>query len=163
MDEELNAEPGSYAVAGAAIETEAPLTVGIFNNFILNLADGTHDLNANTIKWYIADAVPSPEDDTLKAHLKEIVDSGYAGPYDLNNSGSETGGVYTVVGDASSFVAGVGWSTDIRYIALFDEDVFGDPLIIFYDLGVTLQIAEGDTFKLSFSGVDVGGDVLTIT
>jgi hypothetical protein len=129
-------------------------TYNKFEQFTLDLANKVHDLNLDTLKVYLSNAVPSATLDVVKVDVAEIASgNGYtAGGADTTNSTSEVTGTMTVAGVDVVWTAAGGTIGPFQYAVLYNDTPVApaDPLIGWWDYGsaVTLQI--GETFTVDF-------------
>ena len=134
-----------------------------FQQFAEDLGNAVHDLvgTEHTLRVYLTNAAPNVATHAVKADLAEIsVANGYAGAYDIQNNGSETGGTLTVTAvDVGPITASGGTVGPFRYAVIYNDTPTSpaDPLIGYYDYTseVTLQIGESFT-------VDFGASLLTL-
>jgi hypothetical protein len=140
-------------------------TYNKFDIFVEDLAEKVHNLSADQIEIYLSNATPSASADAVKADLAEIsTGSGYTGPQDTQNTGAQTGGVYTLTGTKIVITASGGPIGPFRYVVLFNTTAASDPLIAWWDYGVGgLTLADGETFSIKFNNSDTTGTILTIT
>jgi hypothetical protein len=134
-----------------------------FDAFVEALAEGKHNLGADTLKVYLSNATPSASADAVKADLAEITPgNGYTagGNTAAVSSSSQTGGLYKLVlGDPATWTATTGPIGPFRYIVLYNDTSANDDLIAWWDFGSTLTVGAGDTFTVDF---DPTTGVLTI-
>lgn len=129
-----------------------------FEKFVLELGKGTHQLHAagHELKVYLTNNAPSAADDADKSDLVGITEqNGYAAA-DAQNSYTESGGVGTLVCQDKEWTAS-GAVGPFRYVVLYNEDAANDELIACWDYGSSIELADGEKFK-----VDFGASVLTI-
>ncbi len=129
-----------------------------FEDFINQLCQGNHDINADTLNVYLSNATPSVSADTVKADLAEITnENGYAAPEDTQNTWSETTGTGTAAATDVVITASGGTIGPFQYVVL--HNVTDDGLISWWDYGSALTIQDGESFTIDF-----GSDTLfTIT
>jgi hypothetical protein len=134
-----------------------------FDAFVEALAEGKHNLGADTLKVYLSNATPSASADAIKADLAEIsAGNGYTagGNVAAVSSSSQTGGLYKLVlADPATWTATTGSIGPFRYIVLYNDTSANDDLIAWWDFGSTLTVGAGDTFTVDF---DPTTGVLTI-
>ena len=138
-------------------------TYNKFYAFVEALAEGKHNLGADTLKVYLSNATPDAAADAIKADLAEIsAGNGYTagGNVATATSSVQTGGIYKLVlADPATWSAVGGPIGPFRYIVLYNETSANDDLIAWWDFGSTLTIGAGDTFTVDF---DPTTGVLTI-
>lgn len=132
-----------------------------FEQFILDLGLGVHNLNDDLLKVYLSNAAPSVSADLIKTDVLEIgAGNGYtAGGEDAQNTYTEATGTGSCIGVDVVWTAAGGTIGPFQYVILYNDTPTGpiDPLIAWWDHGsaVTLQIAE--TFT-----VDFGTEMFTV-
>jgi len=133
-----------------------------FDVFTENLAEGVHDLSADTLKIMLTNSAPLVTN-TVKANLTEIAGgNGYTagGATVTITSSSQSSGVYSLVGNDVVFTASGGSVGPFRYAVLYNDTPTSpaDPLIAFWDYGSSVTLASGETLT-----VDFGSNILTVT
>jgi hypothetical protein len=138
-------------------------TYNKFDIFVQNLAEKVHNLSSDELDIYLSNATPSASADAVKADLAEIsTGNGYTGPQDTQNTGAQTGGVYTLTGTKVVITAS-GAVGPFQYVVLMNQTAASDPLISWWDYGSPLTLASGETFTVKFNNGDPTGTILTIT
>lgn len=125
-------------------------TVQIFNSFKEAVAEGVHDLGADTLKFMLTNTAPSLSN-SVKADLTEIAaGNGYtAGGETATVTGSsQSGGVYTLALDNVTFTASAGSFAEFRYIVLYNDTAASKELIGYIDYGAAYTLTDGNTFVL---------------
>lgn len=139
-------------------------TFNKFQVFTTNLCTKVHDLNADTLNVYLSNATPSASADSVKTDLAEIsTGNGYTGPVDTQNTGSGSGGTYTVSGTKVVITAS-GSVGPFQYVVLYNDTPTSpaDPLIGWWDYGSAVTLASGETFTIKFNNSDTTGTILTV-
>lgn len=125
-----------------------------FNQFSEDLAEGVHDLNADTLRVYLSNTAPDAAADAVKADMAEISGgSGYtAGGPDTQNATSRTGGTTSVTGIDATVTASGGSVGPFRYVPLYNDTPTApaDPLIGWWDYGSALTLADGESLDIDF-------------
>lgn len=140
-------------------------TFNKFQVFTTDLCTKVHDLNADTLNVYLSNATPSASADLVKTDLAEIsTGNGYTGPVDTQNTGSGSGGTYTVSGTKVVITAS-GSVGPFQYVVLYNDTPTSpaDPLIGWWDYGSAVTLANGETFTIKFNNSDTTGSILTVT
>lgn len=139
-------------------------TFNKFEDFARALCEEEHLLDGtDTLKVYLTLNTPSASADTIFDDLAEINSgNGYtAGGEDTTNTGSETGGIYTVAGSALTWTATGGTipSTGggFRYVVLYNDSPTNNPLIGWWDYGSILTLNDGEAF-----GWHPGSSIFTV-
>lgn len=131
-----------------------------FEAFSEHLAEKVHDLNADTLEFYLTNATPSASLDAVKADLAEITnENGYTAPVDIQNATSRSGGTTSVTAVDATVTAAGGTVGPFRYVVIQNTTPTSpaDPLIQYYDYGSAITLADGESFT-----VDFGASLLTI-
>lgn len=136
-----------------------------FQVFTTDLCTKVHNLNSDTLSVYLSNATPSTSADAVKTDLAEIsTGNGYTGPVDTQNTGSGSGGTYTVTGTKVVITAS-GSVGPFQYVVLYNDTPTSpaDPLIGWWDYGSAVTLASGETFTIKFNNSDTTGSILTVT
>ena len=130
--------------------------------FSEHLAEGVHNLDADTLMVMLSNTAPDVAADTVRADAAEIsAGAGYtSGGADTQNATSRTGGVTSVTGVDITFTAASGSIGPFRYAILYNDTPTSpaDPLVGYWDYGSSITLADGEEFT-----VDFGSSQLTIT
>jgi len=136
-------------------------TFNKFNQFVEDLANGVHNLGADTLRIYLSNATPSASLDAVKTDLAEITSAGtYASKAVTIDSSTESGGTYTLACTTDETWTATGAAFDqFRYVVLYNDTPTSpaDPLIGWWDYGSAVDVANGETFTF-----DVTASLLTI-
>jgi len=133
-----------------------------YQEFAKTLCEGVHNLDGtDTLYVALSNAAPTVATDALFAHITEIsTGNGYVTKGgDTLNTGSETGGTYTVVMTDKVWTASGGNIGPFRYVILFNDTPTNpaDPLIAYWDYGSSITLTTGETFT-----VDFGANTFTV-
>jgi hypothetical protein len=125
-----------------------------FHSFVEALAEKKHDLGADTLKVYLSNDTPSASADAVKADLAEItvgVDGYTAGGNTCSiTTSAQTSGTYKLVlGDPATWTS-TGTLGPFRYAVLYNDTAANDELIGYWDYGVSITLANGETFVVDF-------------
>jgi len=126
-------------------------TALIFNSFKEAVAEGKHDLGADTLKFCLTNTAPSLAN-TQFTDLTEIsAGNGYtAGGTAVSvSSSSQTGGTYSLVLASCVFTASGGTIGPFRYIVLYDDTATNNELIGYLDYGVSYTLPDGQPFTIN--------------
>ncbi|MEM2951116.1 MAG: hypothetical protein QXV52_08480 [Nitrososphaeria archaeon] len=155
-----------------------------FNIFVEHLTNKVHDLfgvdgsgtnPADSLKLYLSNATPNVSTHTVKADIAEIATgNGYGGPIAVQNSGSRSGGTFTLTGVSFTITASggtipsdAGTGGRFRYFILFNDTPTNpaDPLILYWDYGSSIYLNAGESFTVKFNGAAVGsaGTIFTLS
>ncbi len=129
-----------------------------FEGFIGSLGLKGHNLNTDTINFYLSNATPSASADTNKSDLAEIsTGNGYTGPVDSSNTFSETGGTGTLSCTDATVTASGGSIGPFRYVVHYNDTNANDALICSHDYGSALTLLANESFT-----VDYGSSLFTM-
>jgi hypothetical protein len=133
-----------------------------FNQFAEDLGLAVHNLNTATLSVYLSNATPSAAGDLIKTDLAEITNqNGYTAPIDTQNTWAESSGTGTLTG-TKCVVTASGTVGPFQYVVLFNDTATNDPLILWWDYGSALTLANGETFSVKFNNSDTTGTILTL-
>lgn len=130
-----------------------------FNAFIENVFEKVHDLGSDTLKIMLTNTAPLATD-SVKADITEIsAGNGYSagGAVVAQSSSAQTGGTYKLVISDPTFTASGGSIGPFRYAVLYNDTPTSpaDPLIAFWDYGVSITLTNGNSFTVDLD--QVGG------
>jgi len=121
--------------------------------FNSDLRAGVHDLVGTTheLRVAISNTTPNLSTHTVLADVGELsTANGYtAGGMDTANTGSDSLGVLTVSGTFPLVWTASGAGITGRYFILYNNTASGDPLIGYWDRGVSTNVPAGQTISLS--------------
>lgn len=140
-----------------------PSTLQKFNVFSENLAEGVHNLQANTLKAMLTNTAPVATN-AVKADITEIsAGNGYtAGGVTVPvASSSQTSGTYKLVLTDSVYTAAGGTIGPFRYAVIYNDTQTSPakPLIGWLDYGAAISLLDGETLTLDF---DPSAGILTL-
>jgi hypothetical protein len=124
-------------------------TFNKFNSFVEHLAEGVHNLGADTLKVMLTNAAPVATN-SVKANLTEIAaGNGYTAggtAASITSSGQTSGTYKLVLGDVVITASG-GSIGPFRYAVLYNDTPTSpaDPLIGYWDYGSALTLANGES------------------
>lgn len=133
-----------------------------FDDFSEQLGKGIHDLSADTIKVFLTNSAPIAGNDEL-ADITQIAYtniSGGAAPT-ITKQYTESSGTGTFAADALVITA-TGTVPTFRYYGLYNDTSTGDKLIGWWDHGSAVDLANGETFTITFGADATMGTILTI-
>jgi hypothetical protein len=124
-------------------------TFNKFNSFVEHLAEGVHNLGADTLKVMLTNTAPVATN-SVKANLTEIAaGNGYTAggtAASITSSGQTSGTYKLVLGDVVITASG-GSIGPFRYAVLYNDTPTSpaDPLIGYWDYGSALTLANGES------------------
>lgn len=123
-------------------------TFNKFNSFVEALAEGVHDLGADTLTIALTNSAPAATN-TVLANITEISYSNISSRVLTSVTSAQTGGTYTL--DAADLVlTASGTVPTFRYVALYNDTAASDELIGYYDYGSAVDLLNGETFTVTF-------------
>lgn len=127
-----------------------------FNAFVASLGNGVVDLNTDTLKCLLTNTAPvSTNTGYSSISANELANgAGYTtgGASITGQSGTQTGGVYTLVGTlANPTWTATGSMGPFRYAVIYDVTASGEPLIGWWDYGSSVTLTSGQTFYVNIS------------
>lgn len=133
-----------------------------FQDFVEQLGLEGHQLNTDTLKIALTNVLPVNTQtvfDPVTNHAAPAANDGYtAGGHDVLNTWSEAGGVATLAGTDVTITAGPGGIGPFRYIVLYNDTNPADQLLMFYDHGSSITLADGESYVF-----DILTNLLTLT
>ena len=122
-----------------------------FNSFVSDLAQGVHNLNANTLKIMLTNTAPTATN-TLKSNITEVAaGNGYtaAGAVATFISGNDTSGTYRLILSPVSWTASGGSIGPFEWAVLYNSSTANGNLIGWWDYGTAVTLTNGNTFTVS--------------
>lgn len=150
-------------------------TYNKYENFAGDLAGQVHDLlgttpgtDCDTLKVALSNTAPNAGTHSVLADASEITaGNGYTAGGDAltNQSGTASGGTFTLAADENVWTASGGAIATFRYVILHNDTPTSpaDPLISWWDHGEAVDLADGETFTWQPSSQASGGTVFTLS
>ena len=132
------------------------------NDFVKNAVHNM-DLESDQIVVALSNTAPSAESSNpttdgngVLANVTEISYTNCSTRNVTTSSSTQTGGTYKLVLNDITLTAAGGDVGPFRYVYIYDDTVAtpADPLIGYYDYGLSLTLNDGDSFTLDFSATD---------
>ena len=130
------------------------------NDFVANAVHDM-DLASDQVVVALSNTAPSAEgsdpttdDNGVLANVTEITYTNCSSRNVTTTTSSQTSGTYKLVLADITLSASGGDVGPFRYVYLYNDTVSGDPLIGYYDYGLSLTLNDGDSFTLDFSATD---------
>ena len=125
-----------------------------FQPFVEALAEGLHDLGADTLKVALTNTAPDATDDHLADITQITYNTSTAGPETATQSSSaQTSGTYKLVVGDVTFTA-TSSTGPFRYAVLYNDTASNDELIGYWDYGSSITLATSETFTVDFSAAN---------
>lgn len=131
------------------------------NSFVEALAEKTHNLGSDTLKFVLTNSAPSASN-TVLANITEIsAGNGYTagGTQAVQVSSAQTSGTYKLVLQDVTITAAGGSIGPFRYAVLYNDTATNDELIGWYDYGSSITITAGNSFSVD---MDPSAGAITI-
>jgi hypothetical protein len=137
-------------------------TFNKINDFVVNAVHNM-DLESDQIVVALSNTAPSAEatDPTTDGNgiLGNVTEVSYTNCSTRNvttTSSTQTSGTYKLVLADITLTASGGDVGPFRYVYIYNDTVAtpADPLIGYYDYGLSLTLNDGDSFTLDFSATD---------
>jgi hypothetical protein len=132
-----------------------------FHAFVEAVVEGKINLATDTLKVMLTNTAPVATN-SVKADLTEIsAGNGYTagGNTATQSSSSQTTGTYKLVLNDPATWTATGSVGPFRYAVLYSDTATNKDLILFWDYGSSITLANGETFKVDF---DPTSGVLTL-
>lgn len=135
------------------------------NDFVVNLAN-VMDLSGDVLKVALTNTDPTAGTDVTSdtnGDLSNISEINYANLSSrtlTNVTSTQSNGTYKLSADDLTLTASGGTVADFRYVVIYNDTPTSpaDPVIGYYDYGVSLTLNDGDTFT-----IDIGSNgILTM-
>lgn len=123
-------------------------TFNKFNSFVEALAEGAHNLGADTLTIALTNTAPVATN-TVLTNITEIAYTNVSSRVLTSVTSSQTSGTYTL--DAADLVlTASGTVPTFRYVVLYNDTATNDELIGYYDYGSAVDLLNGETFTITF-------------
>jgi hypothetical protein len=134
-----------------------------FNQFVEDLAEKVHNLQADTLKVVLSNVAPVATNAILTDITQIANGNGYVtgGTTATVASSAQSSGTYKLVLNDVTFTAAGGSIATFQYVILYNDTPTSpvDPLIAWWDYGAAVVITNGNSFTVDFDGA---AGVLTI-
>jgi hypothetical protein len=125
-----------------------------FNAFIADIHNKIHALNSDTLKICLTNSAPVATN-TVYANITDLsTANGYtAGGTALASvTSTQTSGTYTLNAANLTIVTATGAVGPFRYAVLYNFTAASQNLIVWWDYGTSITLANTETFTITFSG-----------
>lgn len=134
------------------------------NGFVEHLAEGVHNLGADTLTVALSNTAPAseatpPTGAASACVLANVTEISYtncsARALTVSTSAQSSGTYKLVIGDLTLTASG-GSVGPFRYVYLYNDTPTSpaDPLIGYYDYGSALTLADGESLAIDFDGTN---------
>lgn len=121
----------------------------LFNSFKEAVAEGSHNLQSDTIKVALSNTAPSASNTQLSDITQIAATGGYAAATMTITSSAQSGGTYTASHSAVTWTASGADFAPFRYLVAYDDTSPGDLLIAYADYGTSYTLPDGQTFTIN--------------
>jgi hypothetical protein len=132
-----------------------------FLDFAEQLGLGQHQLNTDTLRIALTNTLPVNSQttfDPVTNHAAPAAANGYTtGGHDVTNTWSESAGTATLAGVDVTITATAGGIGPFRYIVLYNDTNATDMLLMYYDHGSSITLADGESYVF-----DITTNLLTL-
>lgn len=141
-----------------------------FNDFVLQLAKGTHVFGTHQYKIALSNSNPGVNtlywDVTSFPAPSAAVGYPSGGAVVNNVNASQSGGVLTVIGDEAVFTVTVGGGNQIgpfRYAILYNNTSTNKNLVASWDYGASITLNSGEVFEWKPNNAVSAGTIFTLS
>jgi hypothetical protein len=132
-------------------------TYNKINGFVENMAEKVFNLGSDTLVVALSNTAPGSESTpptgaTSAARLSNVTQISYTNLSSRTltvSSSSQTSGTYTLV-LADLVLTASGAVATFRYVYIYDDTATNDELIMYYDHGSAVTLANGETYTIDF-------------
>ena len=135
-------------------------TVIYCDDFSEQLGKAVHNFSSHTFKLAFTNSAPLTTNSVL-ANITQIDYTNSDGPLTVTITASEASGTMTIGGDAVTLTA-TGAVATFQYYVLYNDTAGSDNIVMSWNHGSAVTLANGETFKVSFNNADTAGTILTI-
>ncbi len=125
--------------------------------FVEDLAEGVHDLDTDTLEVALTTEAQKPVvTDTILANITPIAYTNLsARTLTVDTSSQDPAGTYKLK-MVDLILTASGAVATFRHVVIFNQGTAGkvDPLIMWYDHGSDVTLADGETFTVDFDGTN---------
>lgn len=126
-----------------------------FQPFVEDLAEKVYNLATDSLKIALTNTAPVNTNRVL-ADLTEITYTNLSSRAVTTSSSTQTSGTYKLVVADLVLTSSGGSTGPLRYVVLYDDTPTApaDPLILFWDYGSSITLADGETLTIDFDGTN---------
>ena len=130
-----------------------------FNQFVEDLAKGVHNLSTGQLKVALTNTAPVAANSVYADLTSPLATTNLSGatPFNVTTTSAEqTSGTLSLVLVDLTLTA-TGSVGPFRYVALYNDTPTSpaDPLILFYDYGSSITLANTETFLIDFASTTI--------
>jgi hypothetical protein len=126
-------------------------TYNKFNSFVEAIAEKVHNLGSDTLTVALCAAANAPvASNTQLSNLTQISYTNLSARTITVSSSSQTSGSYTLVTADKVLTASGGAVATFRYVVIYNDTATNDELIMWYDHGSDVTLADTETYTIDF-------------
>ena len=132
-------------------------TFNKFNQFVEDLAHQVHDLSSDALTVFLCAAASAPvATNSVLADLTEISYTNASSRVLTVSASAQTSGTYKLTITDWVLTAGGGAIAAFRYPGIYNDTPTSpaNPLVLFYDRGSDLTLADTETLTIDFDGTN---------
>lgn len=126
-------------------------TYNKFNSFVEAICEKVHNLGSDTLTVALCAAANAPvATNTKLSDLTQISYTNLSSRVITTSSSSQSSGTYSLVLTDLVLTASGGSVATFRYVVIYNDTATNDELIMWYDHGSNVTLADTDTYTIDF-------------
>lgn len=126
-------------------------TYNKFNCFVEDVCEKKHNLGSDQLVVALCAAANAPvATNTVLANLTQISYTNLSSRNITTSSSSQSSGTYSLVLTDLVLTASGGSVATFRYVVIYNDTATNDELIMWYDHGSNVTLADTDTYTIDF-------------
>lgn len=126
-------------------------TYNKFNCFVEDICEKKHNLGSDQLVVALTAAANAPvATNTVLANLTQISYTNLSSRNITTSSSSQSSGTYSLVLTDLVLTASGGAVATFRYVVIYNDTATNDELIMWYDHGSNVTLADGETYTIDF-------------
>lgn len=126
-------------------------TYNKFNCFVEDICEKKHNLGSDQLVVALCAAANAPvATNTVLANLTQIAYTNLSSRNITTSSSSQSSGTYSLVLTDLVLTASGGSVATFRYVVIYNDTATNDELIMWYDHGSNVTLADTDTYTIDF-------------
>lgn len=129
-------------------------TANKINSFVEALAEKVHNLGADVLTIFLTTNANAPvATNTILANITQIAYTNLSTRAITTSSSAQSSGLYKLILTDLVLTASGAVAT-FRMVGLYNDTATNDELILWYDYGQDVTLANGETFTIDFDGTN---------